>query len=522
MNLLNDAWIPVRRKSGAVERIAPWEVTTDYATDPMVALAAPRPDFNGALIQFLIGLLQTTCAPASERAWHAWRRDPPTPDTLRTACQGIAFAFELDGDEARFMQDTALKLGSGKDAVPISALLIDTPGENAVQRNTDHFTKRGGIGQLCAACTATALFALQTNAPSGGQGHRTSLRGGGPLTTLLLGDTLWQTAWLNVLEQRTFLAHHTAHEHETPQQHFPWLGPTRTSEKGSPTEKTTPLDVHPDQYFWAMPRRLWLLPERATSPAACDVCGDTTTTRYCRYVTKNYGVNYEGPWLHPLSPYYLDKTDKTTPPNPVHPQPGGIGYRHWLGCIENTADNLRRIAQVVEQHHRLLREDGRLWAFGYHVDKGKICCWYDAEMPIIFVAEEISVEYKAYIENSIAAADQVVKDLRQAVRNALFRRPADVRGDFSHLDGRFWSATEPAFYDLLYRLRDALQAGADITPLHQEWYATLRSTARRIFDDVSQTGDFNAADPRRIARAWNNLNKALAGKKLRDLLMLAA
>jgi hypothetical protein len=50
----------------------------------------------------------------------------------------------------------------------------------------------------------------------------------------------------------------------------------------------------------------------------------------------------------------------------------------------------------------------------------------------------------------------------------------------------------------------------------------LASTARRIFDDVSQTGDFNAADMRRIAFAGNVLNRALNGKKLRELLWLTA
>ncbi|WP_239500552.1 type I-E CRISPR-associated protein Cse1/CasA, partial [Streptococcus pneumoniae] len=46
---------------------------------------------------------------------------------------------------------------------------------------------------------------LQTYAPSGGAGHRTSLRGGGPLTTLLAPArkgravaTLWDRVWTNV------------------------------------------------------------------------------------------------------------------------------------------------------------------------------------------------------------------------------------------------------------------------------------------------------------------------------------
>ena len=108
------------------------------------------------------------------------------------------------------------------------------------------------------------------------------------------------------------------------------------------------------------------------------------------------------------------------------------------------------------------------------------------------------------------------------MKNALFGPQAEIRGDLSYIDRLFWSATEPIFYALLRRTRDTLNIGEDTTRLLREWYTTLITTARRIFDDVSQTGDFNAADPRRIALAWNALNRALAARKLRALLGLAA
>jgi CRISPR system Cascade subunit CasA len=519
MNLIHDAWLPIRRKHGEETRIAPWEVTTRYGDDPSVALAAPRPDFNGTLIQFLIGLLQTTCAPDSPRAWRTWLREPPSPGELHAKLHPVAYAFELDSDGTRFMQDAELKSAGVKEATPIGALLIDSPGENTMQRNTDHFIKRGGVEKLCSTCTATALFTLQTNAPSGGQGHRTGLRGGGPLTTLMMGDTLWQTAWLNVLENTAFLAYSRDTGKAEPGHRFPWLASTRTSEKGSTTEKTTPLDACPDQHFWAMPRRIWLLHENATLSEPCDICGKSETRLYRQYLTKNYGVHYQGPWLHPLSPYYMDKDNQ---PNPVHPQSGGIGYRHWLGLVENSSDNTRRIARVVEQYRKLQRQDGRLWAFGYDMDNMKARCWYDTEMPIIFVSEDMEAEYKGQIEAMIHAAQQVAVEVRRHVKNALCGPQAEIRGDLSYIDGRFWSATEPIFYALLPRTRDAINTGEDVTSLLHEWYTTLTSTARRIFDDASQTGDFNAADPRRIAFAWNALNKALARKKLRELLGLVA
>jgi CRISPR system Cascade subunit CasA len=288
---------------------------------------------------------------------------------------------------------------------------------------------------------------------------------------------------------------------------------------GHQNRRGQPLDVHPDQHFWAIPRRIFLLNESAVLSQRCDICGVADTKLYRQYLTKNYGVNYEGPWLHPLSPHYLSKDGQ---PNPVHPQPGGIGYRHWLGLVENNADATRRIARVVEQYRRLQREDGRLWAFGYDMDNMKARCWYEAEMPMIFASEDIELEYKVQIEVMIEVALQVALELRKQVRNALFGPYAQIRGDLSYVDSQFWSETEPAFYTLLGRLRNSLIAREDSTSLLREWYTTLVRTARLVFDGASQTGDFNAADPRRIAIAWNDLNKALARRKLRELLGFAA
>ena len=60
MNLITDAWIPVRRRESQ-ERvfIRPYEMVDHLDDDPFLDIDAARPDFNGALIQFLIGIIQT-------------------------------------------------------------------------------------------------------------------------------------------------------------------------------------------------------------------------------------------------------------------------------------------------------------------------------------------------------------------------------------------------------------------------------------------------------------------------------
>src|SRR5690606_10811453 len=101
-----------------------------------------------------------------------------------------------------FLQDFTVLDDEPKE---LAALLIDAPGGKTLKDNLDHFVKGGTLAGACASCTASALFTLQTNAPSGGVGHRVGLRGGGPLTSLLLPEnvhaSLWQKLWLNVLTE---------------------------------------------------------------------------------------------------------------------------------------------------------------------------------------------------------------------------------------------------------------------------------------------------------------------------------
>ena len=521
MNLLHDPWIPVRGEDGQRHWITP-----DRLGEPQWrAFDANRPDFNGALAQFAIGLLQTTTPVANVLAWRTLFTTPPDAAVLRTWFEPVAHAFVLDGDGPRFMQD--FDLGSDGVAInEVSALLIDAPGENTVKNNADHFVKRAQITSLCHACAATALFTLQLNAPSGGAGHRTGLRGGGPLTTLVLApgnSSLWQHLWMNVRDRPGFLAHGGDAEQTDAQRSFPWLGAITGLQ--APKGETAQSQVHPAHLYWAMPRRIRLETDRGLA-GLCDCCGRASTALVNRYATKNYGLNYKGAWSHPLSPYYETKEGWL----PVHPQPDGLGYQHWLAWVlgANTKKSSTRVAQVVERAislpHRQTGGGLRLWAFGYDMDNMKARCWYDSTMPIFGLAEcttDARRAMQAELERWLAAAELAATYLRGAVKDAWFS--ADARGDYGHIDAAFWGATEGPFYRQLQALIEAAQQSADYAelPAREAWHKVLVTAALRLFDQsFGGTGPIERQNPRRIALAHRQLRNSLFGPKLRQALGL--
>jgi CRISPR system Cascade subunit CasA len=242
-SLLTSPWLPVIRRDAATghrrrDWIRPSDLTDRSGEAPVVALDWRRPDLDAAAREFLIGLLATACPPLDDEDWRERWWEPPTPDELTAAFAPYAEAFVLDGNGPRFMQDREELAGA---PVGVSGLLIDNPGQKTVEDNLDLFAKRGRTPALSRAGAAIALYALQSFAPSGGAGHRTSLRGGGPLTTLALpGDSaapLWHTLWLSVPPYDAPAAGDLARV-------FPWLAPTRTSEDGKAA--TAPPDIDAD------------------------------------------------------------------------------------------------------------------------------------------------------------------------------------------------------------------------------------------------------------------------------------
>lgn len=503
-NLLRERWLPVAVPGEAWS----WRTPTEAILAPPGArLAWPRADFCGAAHEFLIGLLSVALAPRTDADWRAGWETPPTAADLDAAFAPLIPAFDLDGPGPRFLQDsTATEDGR---LAPVAALLIDAPGENALKRNLDFFVKRAAVEALCPRCAAMALHTLQTYAPSGGQGHRTGLRGGGPLTTLAVkeGD-LWRTLWANVLPWQTVERDPIRMRPAEPAPVFPWMGPVASRGKDA---ETHPGDAAWLQSFFGQPRRIWLAFEGA---GCCDVCGEAADARVREWHTRPRGVNYKGGWMHPLSPWRRE-TGKPETLSARKGNPHGPDWRDWLGLVETPQEIStgkgekvqRGPAPAVAALRRRFASDRtfelRLWAFGYDTDNMKARGWNDAEMPLLPIPadSEGHAQLRGCVTQLVRGANEAVGHLVYALKRAHSTRPADVSGDFhaevANLLDRLGAGFEAHLRELTRRALAGEKLGATATlALREAWLASLQHAALAVYDEAAAHLPVEAYDQR--------------------------
>jgi CRISPR system Cascade subunit CasA len=507
MNLCTEPWLTFKTVDDEQVELP----LKNIGREDLVDIVMPRQDFYGASWQFLIGILQTAFAPEDDSEWLEHYESPPTSADLESALNKISHAFELLGEGPRFMQD--LSPLSDSSTVSVSSLLIDAPGGNALKLNTDHFVKRGNVNQLSLPMAAMALFTLQINAPAGGQGHRTGLRGGGPLTTLAVSSdpslSLFRKLWLNIL---TFEGSDLS-----PPSHFkdgavfPWLAPTRVSDKKGSEIYLHDEGMHPLHHYWAMPRRIRL---EDAAAGQCDLLGVDSTRLVTHYRTQNYGANYSGAWKHPLTPYRFDPKKPENEPFSIKGQPGGIGYRQWHQFLFRNQNEGVIPAQVIENlgakevwlEDLGLIDNIGIWVFGFDMDNMKARSWYESRMPFLPLSPEKAQRYSIELTLHVEAAKTAGAALRRACKDAWFGN-GDTRGDLRFIDDRFWSETERAFFRLAYAFKNSMQAGDDkiSSQTCQTWITELQNAVLTIFDDLVLSVDSHDPHLRRKIEARRNL-----------------
>ena len=471
LNLITDAWIPVRCRSGRAV------IRPDQIADPDILRPDwPRPDLNLACLELLVGLVYLAHPPQGSDD----RQHPPDAGALRGALAPLAPAFELLGDGPRFLQDLERLDG---DLIACDRLFIDSAGDITAKKNQDLMVRRDRYQGLPLPLAAMALYTLQAHAPVGGRGHRASLRGGGPMVTVVRPSAggLWPLIWANVPRGEPF----------SPDGLYllPWMRPTNVSQPiGGRARESFPEGgpSRPDpEVFFGQPRRVRLMAR------------DGLVTHV---VQKLYGANYPSSrWRHPLTPYYAQGTDLL----PVHPKAGSFGYRNWRGVILQS-DNRRRPSALVQYLRDVEGGDCSLIVAGWAMRQAKPLDFVWSEQPVFRLPNKDH-------ENSAAAA---VEAAEQA-GFTLARQVSIGAGEDSIKSGAGLRAREMLFADTQTAFEEILgrmSAGSPIVP--ERWVEELRRAALSIFDAEVTPGLADLGEARRTAaiEARKSLVAAFAGK----------
>lgn len=495
LNLLTDPWIPVLREHGA-DIIRPDQI----AELGVMALNWPRPDMNLACMELLIGLIYLAAPPQDTTDWRARK---PDAGMLRAALAPLAPAFNLIGEGPLFMQD--LQPLQGEPSSP-DMLFIDSAGASTAAKNADLMVKRDHYPSLDLPLAAMALYTLQAHAPSGGAGNRTSMRGGGPMVTLVRpaiggGCPLWSFVWANVLQGVPLSPDNL--------RALPWMRATQTSEDGALVHQPRG-DQTPPEVFFGMPRRLRLV--------AAD-------GRITGVIQKPWGTNY-GLWRHPLTPYYAVKEGSDILPK--HPKSGAFAYRNWLGVLIDAPQGKGSLAYraqtVVSYAQRAKTPDASILVAGWAMSNMSPLDFIWSEQPLFPLTSD-AADQAAML---VSGADFACRALLMALRDV---QAMDVT-EGTRLDPEreaFYLATEAGFVAAI----GALARGEASEAVSTAWLATLHRQVLAQFDAVALNGlaerDITPRDTQgfsrrptaqRIIATRGQLLGNLRGKKLHEALGL--
>jgi CRISPR system Cascade subunit CasA len=508
VHLIHDPWLTVRKSDASRHRIRPCDVVNLEIVD----VDAPRADLVVAARTFLIGLMTTAGLADTENDWQRLYHNPPTADTISAALARFAPAFELLGNGHRFCQYQAV-IEDG-DRQRIASLLIDGPSEESDERNHDVMIDVVGLSPSTAAL---ALYALQQFAPSGGRGHRQSMRGGSPMSTLVSGGrTLWHNVWLNV-ETTEQLAARSPRQWQHPSaigDVFPWMCRVRTSETQL---ETTTGDAHPLQVYWQMPRLLWL-DEGDAGDDRCGLTGENSDTLVRGYYRRQLGVKYSADWRHPHVPYVRERTGVV--PARASARASHIG--DWLGIVYRDQHGNREPASVVTtaSTHRvwsITDASLRVDVFGFDMRSRKVLGAISHVMPIIKVDPGGADDLRSAVERCVLAVELVAQTVEKIALSALVGRETKdaerriAKSEANSVARAFLTAMDRHIEWAIRTAAAEIQAGSFDPLAHaRTLHSDIRREAEAAFDASLPTDTWVRGLERRVRKRWE-LSRFLSG-----------
>ncbi|GAA5531166.1 type I-E CRISPR-associated protein Cse1/CasA [Herpetosiphon gulosus] len=337
---------------------------------------------------------------------------------------------------------------------------------------------------LCPACCTAGLAMYPAFAQNGGSGWRASINGDPPIYTFPIGQNLFESLSLSLINQHSHLPRQVS---QSRAQVAPWTGDGLIEEK---------KEQHQIGYVESLlfpARRVRLFP--ITYHNHCSRCGEFTAlaVREMYWKPGAYPIKASERWQDPFVGYYIgaDKTYKS-----LHMSIGKAAWREYSTLFLNEPiDGVRQIPAVVDQYRELVNNSDfsqTIWfrCIGMKTDgKAKVLAWMD---------EALSVPARL-LENPVG---------RQAVREALDQATICAKllstSFFQHLDQaqnskrhryqtihdrmleRYWHELGQHFLAFVEQ-----SAAVQEPEVHQKrWVETIRAVALQQLDyGLAQVGD---------------------------------
>jgi len=291
MNLLKDNWIPVR--DGAdLRQISYKEMLC--TEQPKLQVALPRDDLEMACIQMLAAMTQVIFMPTGKKELRERSIKPVSEQEYDRKVEKYIEWFDLDHEKWPFMQIRGVE----GEWTSIQKLMIGMP-EITSKSASAHafFNEPTEIRAVSAGITAIAMFNQAANSPSFGGGFKGSLRGAGPISTIVLGTNMRNSVWANVLSENKV------------KELIPWYDTTNDNDKPVWVVPIPKSDIQP--YSIGLLRGLFWQPvhielEKANEPFSCDLLGGVEQECYIGFKKKRFVYEIKGVWPHPYSPRQYD------------------------------------------------------------------------------------------------------------------------------------------------------------------------------------------------------------------------
>jgi CRISPR system Cascade subunit CasA len=332
----------------------PLTLNDGYYDDPIVAVRFGHPLVERGFEFLMRDILQAALAPRSLSDWRRLLASPPPPDQLEKAIAPYEGAFLIDHPShpalqvrpspERLAEATGRKPSKARRTVqedvdeddedtlglqPIATLLPDAPTGEAVKQDADFFVRRGGVTAIGAGAILPVLYAHMVLFPPGGGGYLGLPHGADSIKFQMVGATLWETLWLNVLTQDAEGMGTAAWPAPSDATVFPWLDDSlagmplgrKDEQAGQSMERAR---LHPAHI--PMPRRYLLAPPAL---GRCDLTGleGPVFTGYSRW-PKGLAYQAKGWWMPWAS--RLLSPDKPDDPSQFLRARGPLRFDDWL------------------------------------------------------------------------------------------------------------------------------------------------------------------------------------------------